>query len=164
MRTNGIDQVAWIRKLKEEANRQSAAAALGPAFLMATAKERMAVVKGWDFGVEWPYPAPARLACRKGEDTSPRDRIISSLVLDSLEGVVGTREYLIALSATYRSCELAGLSPAEVFASVAEALTPTDAEALRTFIRRRPEERALSAFGLVERVNPDGEVEVHPQW
>jgi hypothetical protein len=158
-----VTQVPWMQNLIEEANRDSAAAALGSVFLTATGSDRAAVFNGWDFAVEWPYPTPARLACTNGEHTSPRERIISSLVLDSLERVVGTREHLIALSATYRSCELAGLSPSEIFESVAAVLPSRDAQILRAFLGRRAEDRALSAFGLAERVNADGEVEVHPE-
>lgn len=152
--------VSWLRGLINEPNRNAAAAALGATFLDATPEARDIVINGWDFGVEWPYPAPERLACVNGEDASPRQRIVSTLVLDSLEGVFGSREHLVALSATYRSCELAGLSPVDVFEAVAKALPAKHAEMLRNFLHRRPEDRALGVFGLTERVNADGEVEV----
>lgn len=151
----------WLDKLIASTDREAAFAALGPLFLAATDAERIEVYNGWDFGVHWPYPTPSRLGCSKGERSPPRDRIISSLVLDSLVGAFGTREHLIALSETYRSCELAGLSPAQVFESVAGVLPIAHAEILISFLRRTPEQRAPSAFGLVETVNADGEVEIH---
>jgi len=159
----GFELPAWMPALVMDRNRGRAAAALGPSFLRATGEERSAVAAGWSFGATWPYPDPARLACRTGETTSPLERIVSSLVLDSLENIFGTREHLIALSATYRSCELAGLSPSDVFSSVAAVLPASHADALRAFLRRQPEDRSLGAFGLVERTNEDGEYEIHPQ-
>ncbi len=151
----------WLRDLARDSNRVRAAAALGTAFVNATPDERLLVIAGWDFGVEWPYPDPTRLACRIGEAAPPLERIVSSLVLDSLEHVFGTREHLIALSATYRSCELAGLSPTDVFSSVAAVLPEDHADELRAFLRRTAEDRSLTAFGLVERVNATGEREIH---
>ena len=93
-----------------------------------------------------------------------------ALLLNSLEGALGTRETLFALCTTYRSCELANLSPTDVFGAVASVLPADDADELRSFLRRRPEDRALSAFWLAERVNADGEIEIHllllkdPKW
>ncbi len=159
-----IPEIPWLQKLIVEEDRESATNALGSLFLSATDDERETVFCGWDFDVEWPYPTGARLACTKGERYSPGERIVSSLVLEWLEGLFGTREHLIDLCATYRQCELAGISPSEVFESVAVALPPAEADELRAFLRRSAEDRALTDFWLVERVNEDGEVEIHPDW
>lgn len=156
-------KITWLQALVEEPQRDLAVGQLGSRFLLATPEERVALRQGWSFDVEWPYPAPARLACRLGEGQPPETRIVASLVLDWLDGVFGTREHLIALCATYRSCELAGLSPTQVFESVASALPAEEGEELRAFLRRSPDERRLTAFGLVERTNSDGEVEVDLQ-
>jgi len=48
--------------------------------------EHQAVIDGRNYGVAWPYPDPARLACRQGETSTPRERIEASLVLDALAG------------------------------------------------------------------------------
>jgi hypothetical protein len=154
----------WFRSLAEKSDRGAAAVDLGEAFMVADLKDREGIRAGWNFGVEWPYPAPERLACTVGEVYSPRARIVASLILDSLEGVSGTREHLIALCATFRACELAQLSAVDVFEAVAVILTPPDADALRSFVRRSPDERQPSAFGIKERTNADGETELHIQW
>jgi hypothetical protein len=150
----------WITELARDADREGAVVRLGTRFLAATDAERAAVYEGWPFGAKWPYPKLLRLACGNGEKFSPRERIVASLVLDSLEGVFGTREHLIALSAKYRSCELAGLSPVAVFESVGAVLLDSHSKALSSFLRRTPDQRATSAFGLVETLNPDGEIEI----
>ena len=150
----------WLRDLAADPDRQGAAVRLGAEFLAAPAAERAVVAAGWDFGVPWPYPRASRLACVTGERFSPRERIVSSLVLDSLYGEFGKREHLISLSHTLRSCELVGLSPAEVLHSVGEALPDAHAALLLSFLGRPPEQRAAAIFGLVEIPNDDGEIEI----
>lgn len=144
----------------QDPDRAAASVKLGAAFVDGTPDERFSVFEQWPFGVEWAYPTLSRLACVRGEKYPPGDRIIASLVLDALEGVLETRENLVALSATYRSCELASVSPAELFGLVADALPFELGQSLRDFLLRRPEERALAEFLLVERANEDGEIEI----
>lgn len=151
----------WLGPLVNQSNRATAAVALARLFISALASHRESILAGWPFGAEWPYPDPARLGCSRGEKVPARDRIVASLVLDYLEEVFGSREHLIALSATYRACEVAGLDPARVFEEVAGALDADGANWLRSFLRRGQSERELGAFGLVERRNEDGEVEIH---
>jgi len=67
-------------------------------------------------------PGSGTTRVRPQRDSPARERIVASLVLEYLEGVFGSREHLIALSATYRACELAGLDPATLFEQVAGAL------------------------------------------
>lgn len=117
----------WLRGLARQSDRAAAVVELARLFISALVPQREAVAAGWPFGAEWPYPNPARLGCKSGETIPARDRIVASLVLDYLEGVFGSREHLIAVSATYRACELAGLEPATVFEEVAEALDPVSA-------------------------------------
>ena len=160
MANSKTENIAWLRELLDEKDREFAVATLGKAFLRASPSERQMVAEGWDFGNDWPYPSPERLACVRGERFSPRDRIVASLVLDFLEGACGPREHLIALSATSRSCELAALSPEAVFETVAAALPVDEAEDLRAFCRRPVEDRHPRAFDLHESRNLDGEVEI----
>ena len=98
-----------------------------------------------------------------GEAFSARDRIVASLVLDYLEGAMGSKEHQIALSASYRSSQLAGLDPATVFEDVAVSLPADAAETLRSFLRRDKTRQNPKVFGLVERTNRDGEVELDLQ-
>jgi hypothetical protein len=151
----------WLDQLIADPDREAATISLGARFLRATAAERAALHDGWSSDAQWPYPAPSRLACTTNERFPPRDRIVSSIVLESLESVFGTREHLISLCATYRSGELAGISPAELFEAVGALLPDAHAQQLSAFLLRSPEQRATSAFGLVEKANADGEVEVH---
>lgn len=156
-----MNQLEWLKKLIKSKDRVSASVALGRGFLRASPEERLFISSGWNFNAEWPYPDPARLACTIGEASSPQERIACSFVLDSLEKVFGTREHLIALSASYRSCELAKLSGSDVFRDVASALPEREADVLVRFLKRTREDRSLEAFGLFERVNADGETEIH---
>ena len=89
--------------------------------------------------------------------------MIASLVLDYLEGVFGSREHLIALSASYRSCQLAELNPAAVFEDVAISLPSEAAKTLRAFLHRPESLRRPEEFGLVEQSNQDGEIELELQ-
>lgn len=158
-------QPSFIAALTTEPDRQQASVALGAQFLQASPAERQAVIDGWSFGVSWPYPDPARLACRKGEASTPLERIEASLVLDALERAWRSpREYLVALAVTHRAAELANLDPVDVFQRVASALPREAAEPLLAFIRRAPADRSPQAFLLEERTNADGEVEVQPNW
>lgn len=151
----------WIDELLEIQDRTMASIKLSKAFMKASDNERKIVAIEWNYNREWLYPAFERLSCRKGEKTEPKDRIITSLILDSLEKIIGTREHLIALSATYRACELVSLSPDDVFISVAKILPENDGDILKAFIKRPPEDRNISAFGLVEKETKDGEIEIH---
>lgn len=151
----------WFRSLVTQPDRSAAAIDLARGFICAVVAERETILAGWPFSVEWPYPDPARLGCSHGEAASPRDRIMACLVLEYLEGMFGSREHLIALSATYRSCELANLDPAAVFEEAAAVLDNPAAAWLRSFLKRSKSDRELRAFGLVERRNQDGEVEIH---
>jgi hypothetical protein len=154
----------WLVRLCSEPDRKAATIEVGRRFVgAATVTDRLALADGWPFGADWPYPNPSRLGCQIGELFSSRDRIVASLVLDHLEGVAGSREHLIALSASYRCCELAGLDAKAVFDEVAAALPAAAAESMRAFLRRGESEREPRAFGLVERTNRDGEVELDLQ-
>jgi hypothetical protein len=153
----------WLQQLVNRPDRAAAVIELARLFLAAAATQRELVRAGWPFGAAWPYPDPARLGCDRGETAPARERIVASLALEYLEGVFGSREHLIVLSATYRACELAGLDPTTVFEQVAGALDASGACWLRSFLSRSKSDREPSAFGLVERSNEDGEVEIHFQ-
>jgi hypothetical protein len=154
------DIPATLVNIVHESDRDAAVASLGQWFLASTEQERATLVAGWPLGAEWPYPDPARLGCTRGERFPPEVRLVASLVLDELENRTGTREHLVALSATYRSCEIAGLDPERTFETVAAAVSPPFAASLRNFVQRSPEARRVDAFGLREQVNADGETEV----
>jgi hypothetical protein len=152
---------SWIEPLISMKDRQAAAVALGRAYLAASDIERQAVIAGWDFGVGWDYPAPTRLACRANETSSPRDRIIACLVLNSLVMDMSSRDAIVALCQVYHSCRLAGLDADAIFFEVAKAVPAEAARALVSFAKRREENKVLEKFlgFLVPTV--DGETEVH---
>ncbi len=155
---------SWLEPLTIEANRDAAVITLAESFMRASDEDRKTAAAGWDYGAEWPYPATSRLSCHTGERSSPRERILASLVLDVLGRVLGSRESIIGLAMVFRSCELAGLDPFDVFASVAAASPPDQAEALATFAAREPEDRAMSEFFVKEVTNADGETELIFKW
>lgn len=154
------DAPDWFGRLQCAPDRYASTIELGKRFIAATVAERRALADKWPLGAKWPYPNPARLGCQIGEVFSSRDRIVASLVLDYLEGITGFREHLIALSASYRSCELAGLDAELIFEEVAAALPAAAAEVLEAFLQREKSERDPKAFCLFERTNQDGEVEL----
>jgi hypothetical protein len=154
------DEPRWFEQLRTQSDRSGASIALAKCFLAATPPERRALTDGWPFGAIWLYPNPARLGCQIGESFGSRDRIIASLILSYLEGAFGSKEQLIAISAAYRACELSGLDASKVFEDVAVALPAPPAEILRAFLRRDAPDRDPKAFGFVERINKDGEVEL----
>ncbi len=151
---------SWFGPLVTLSDRNVATIEFARHFVAAAETQRQAIADRWPFEAEWPYPNPARLGCQIGESFSARDRIVASLVLDYLEGIVGSREHVIALSASYRSCQLAGLDPRTVFEAVAVALPSDAAGSLHSFLRRDESKRDPAAFGLVERTNRDGEMEL----
>jgi hypothetical protein len=127
---------------------------------------REQIRKNWDYGVEWVYPDPRRLACSKNEKRSCRERILASLVYDAIEDFreEGPRDKLVALSVIYHSCIEAGLNPQEEFESVASISSEKVANYFREFIQRNPEDKSKEAFMLKTKKNSDGETEILPSW
>ena len=154
------DVPGWFGRLQCAPDRDASTIELGWRFIAATMAERRALADKWPFGAKWPYPNPARLGCQIGEVFSSRDRIVASLVLEYLDGIIGSREHLIALGASYRSCELAGLDARLIFEEVAAALPAPAAKAIQAFLQRDESGRDTKAFCLSERTNQDGEVEL----
>jgi len=155
------DEPRWFEQVRTQSDRCAASIELAERFLATTAAERRTLADGWPFGGKWPYPNPARLGCQIGESFDSRVRIVASLILSYLEGAFGSKEHLIALSATHRACELSGLDASTVFEEVAVALPAPAAGSLHAFLRRDAFDRDPKAFGFVERTNEDGEVELH---
>lgn len=155
---------AWLDALIEMPDRLAASIELGMAFVSAAAAERAAVCVGWGFGVDWEYPSPWRLACTKGEQGSPHERIVATLVLNGLENRSDSREEVLLFCVAYNACALAGLDADALLSTVARSLPDRAALALRDFVRRSPRDKALEAFLLVKKPNADGEIEIRPTW
>lgn len=144
-------------------DRVAASLAFASAFMSATAEDRATIVWKWNFGVEWAYPSPWRLACTKGEQGSPEQRIVASLVLTGLDTREDSREEIVSLGTAYNACVLAGLDPDAIFLRVAAALPERAASSLRNFAARLPEEKSLKAF-LMALKTVDGESELYSTW
>lgn len=157
---NSLNHPDWLVQLLEMEDRHRAVVELSQLVLRGTPMQRSEVRRGWPFGAEWPYPTPSRLACVIREAHSPRERLVASLILDSLEGVWGTREHQVAQCLSFHSALLAGLVPADVFKEVAPAILPNEAAELDAFLQREPAEQTLAAFGLVATRNAEGETEI----
>ena len=155
----------WIDSLVTEPDRELAVVELGAAFLNASAEERQILLAGWNFGVHWPYPNGERLSCQRRERTTPRERIVASLVLDALEGAwKNWPEFVVGLAHSYRSAELAGLDPRQLFTTVAAQMPEPMADELQKFLARPAADRAPAAFNIKERSNAEGEVEAYVDW
>jgi len=155
---------AWIKPLLDMVDRTAASVGFGTAFIKASEEDRSRIRRGWNFGAEWKYPTPSRLACVKGEVGSPHERIVASLVLDGLESSEDVRDQTISYCVAWHSCLLAGLSPQAIFFSVATAMLEPIAGQLKEFAARTAADQAMEAFGLVKRSTVDGEVEIHVDW
>jgi len=155
---------AWLKTLMEMPDRTAASVELGVTFLAASREDRERIRQGWNFGTEWEYPTPWRLACINGEPGSPYQRIIASLVLDGLESHEEVRDRIVSYSVAWHSCLLAGLDARATFSAVAEVLPIAAATQLLAFANREPADQSMEAFGLVKRPTLDGEVEIHVDW
>ncbi len=155
---------AWLDPLIEMPDRLAASIELGLAFVSASAADRAAVFAGWGFGADWEYPSPWRLACTTGEQGSPHERIVATLVLNGLENRSDSREEVLLFCVAYNACALAGLDADALLSTVARSLPDRAARALRDFVGRSPRDKALEAFLLVKKPNADGEMEIRPTW
>lgn len=127
---------------------------------------REEIRKKWDFGVEWVYPDPRRLACSLNETHSCRKRAMALLAYEAIMDLRQSdpRDELMMLAIVYHGCLAAGIDPKTLFDEVASVSSPRVARFLLDFVKRSPEDKSLEAFMLVMEKNPDGENEVIPSW
>jgi hypothetical protein len=154
----------WVEPLTELRDRAAAGRALAARFVAAPPGERAWIASRWPMGVVWEYPTPWRLACVRGEMGSPRERIVTSLVLNALDRREASREETLLLCVAYNAAGLAGMDADALFSEVAMALLPEAAHELRTFAARPPDDKTLSAFDLDAVGVPGGDVEIRPHW
>lgn len=133
---------------------------LASLYLESDAGRREQMRKKWDYGYEWKYPNPFRLACRIDEKHEPQQRIEASLVYSSLEDSPLTREHLVGLAIEYHSCLLAGIDPSAPFTKVARASSENVANRILDFLHRPPDSLSLEAFMLTPRKDKNGEWEI----
>lgn len=116
----------------------------------------------WDFGVEWTYPNPKRLACSTNERYSCMDKVLALLVyvaiVDLRQG--DKRDELMTLAVVYHGCRVTGIDPKGLFEKVAVVSSTKTARFLLDFINRSSEDKSLEAFMLVVQKNADGESEI----
>ncbi|MCX8511137.1 MAG: hypothetical protein ORN83_05205 [Chthoniobacteraceae bacterium] len=151
-----------IEGLRSLTDRREAYQRLAALYIKGPRELRELVREKWDFELEWTYPDPKRLACRKNERYSCEERIMSTLVYDSIEDFKREeiREKLIVWAVVYHSCREIGMDPCEAFIQVAEISSPRTAQALLDFIKRLEVDKSMEAFGLSRKLNSDGESEI----
>jgi hypothetical protein len=159
-----LTKPAWMDSLVRMPDRLAASIALGAAFAAASPAERADVCAGWNFGVDWEFPSPWRLACVTGESGSPQERIVASLILNALGNSSDSREEILLYGVPYNACALAGLDGDALLLRVAATLPGRAAKSLRAFVARAPKDKALGAFRLVTSAVSLGEVEIRPNW
>ncbi len=147
-------------------DREEAYLALAKRYLDGSEEEQRYIAEKWDFGVTWKYPNQARLACKKGEHRSSRERLEASLAYYAISAQAGgdPRDVLVALAVIYHSCKAAGLDPATVFKKVAKVSPKVVQTLLNDFLARADTDKSLAAFSLVEVRNNEGETEIRPSW
>ena len=160
---NNIQKINEIIGLSD---REEAYYKLVDLYIKCSPQEREQIRKDWDYGVKWIYPNPRRLACSKNEKRSCRERILASLLYDSIQNLRygDIRESLIGLAMLYHSCIIAKLNPREEFEYVASISSPQVEEFFLGFINRKPNEKSMKAFCLATKINSDGETELLAPW
>jgi len=144
------------------ADRQNAFFLLTERYVNDGLEFRTFVQNGWDFGVQWEYPNPSRLACHKHEKYSCAERIKASLIYEaiSFHNQQDIRDHLVAWVVIYQSGCLVGIDSDEIFKQVAQ-LAPNDlALSLNAFIARKSEDKSVEAFMLKKHINAEGEIEI----
>lgn len=155
-----------IDSILSMADREEAFLLLAERYASEGSELRSFVREGWDFDVQWEFPNPSRLACRKHEKSSCEERIKASLVYEVITSSTDAdvRDNLVAWAVIYQSCCFAGIDPDATFKQVAR-LAPDDfARRLNAFIARQPEDKSLEAFMLQKHINADGETEILLPW
>lgn len=157
------DMDLLIDTLAKLEDRENAFFLLTALYANATEAERTRIRKGWNFGVEWLFPNPYRLACRRHEKHSCKERIRACLLYDSIEDLRGEclREKLIGLAVIYHSCIAAGLDPQDEFEYAASLSTQKTADFFRDFISRKEADKSIQAFALTVCKNNEEETEIY---
>jgi hypothetical protein len=152
-----------IEEIITDPDRAEAYYRLASLYMQGPDEIREQIRQGWDFGLDWIYPNPTKLACSKNESHSCYEKILASLVYNSINDlrVRDLRDELIDIAITYHSCLAAGFDPREIFEKVASVSSLKTAQFLRDFINREPEDKSLEAFMLTKQKNVDGEFEVN---
>lgn len=174
LRKNGLKATGDVLKINRDIDllidaltkledRENAFFLLTALYANATEAERTRIRKGWNFGVEWLFPNPYRLACRRHEKHSCKERIRACLLYDSIEDLRGEclREKLIGLAVIYHSCIAAGLEPQNEFEYAALLSSQKTANFFRDFISRKEADKSIQAFALTVCKNNEGETEIY---
>ena len=156
--------VSSIQEALRFADRQEAYYRLVSIYMQGPEEIREEIRKKWDFGVEWIYPNPRRLACSINETHTCRERALELLayeaIMDLRQG--DPRDELMTLAVVYHGCLAAGIDPKNLFSEVASVSSSRTARFLLDFVERSPEDKSLEAFMLVAEKNADGEIEIVP--
>ena len=120
--------------------------------------DRMEIVAGWPFGVEWQYPSPWKLAWPDGTNESSEERIMALLTYYCIEGVgPDNRDAVFAFAIIHNAAILAGLDPDALFAKARALAHSKVAIAIDSFVRMPAEEKGMGAFMLKVVRGPDGQ-------
>lgn len=155
-----------VQEVLLSTNRKEAYYRLVAIYMQGPDEIREIIRKQWDFGMEWIYPNPRRLACSINEGHSCRERALALLVYEAIMDLRQSdlRDELMTLAIVYHGCIAAGIKPKDVFEEVASVSSSRTARFLLDFIKRSPHEKSLEAFMLVAEKNADDEIEIVPSW
>ena len=160
---NPVSSVEEVLRLSD---RQEAFYRLVSIYMRGPEEVREEIRTKWDFGVEWVYPDPRRLACSLNETHSCRERAVALLAYEAIMDLRHSdpRDELMTLAMVYHGCLAAGIDPKNLFSEVASVSSSQTARFLLDFVKRSPEDKSLEAFMLVMETNPEGESEIIPSW
>lgn len=121
-----------------------------------TETDREYIRNNWDFGKEWIYPDPTKLACLLPDEPSNLTRICASLTYYAIAGQSKDfRENLIDYCVIYNSALDMRLDAREIFMDIARISLPSIASGFASFINRADEDKAPGAFGWKKTVVGD---------
>lgn len=111
------------------------------------------------------FPRFERLACQSERPGRPQERLRSVLIFGSLHwDDADIRDQIVAIAWTYHLCRAAGLDAALEFRMVADVIGAPADHSLRSFPARAAEDRSMDAFSRSEKVDANGELEIHLKW
>lgn len=162
----GNNPVSSLQEVLRLPDRKEAFYRLVSIYMRGPEEVREEIRTGWDFGVEWEYPDPKRLACSFNETHTCRERAIALLAYEAIMDLRHSdpRDELMTLAVVYHGCLAVGIDPKNLFGEVASVSSPRTARFLRDFIKRSPEDKSLEAFMLIVEKNVNGESEIVPSW
>jgi len=138
----------------EDARRDGGFLRLAALYRKGTPAQRDLVRSAWTPRHGWKLPSLTDFPLRN--PLPHARRLAAHLLFDSIENLrMDARDTLVGLCAVYHVALKMGLNPRALFEDAASVSTPEFAKLLADFLRRKPEDMTLAAFGWTDASTPD---------